>query len=374
MKISTFKLIQRLYQSTYLRSAVKDNYVIDLISVDQVIDDSKVSDHHAIIPTADLLNTPLSVLSKDEKNILIQIVNRLFLAVYTPYSYIAKRVTVSINDYDFFATGRLLISAGFKIIEKIMYDNLPELNDIYLSQIEKGDVIKNIEVRAEEKKTKPIRPYTDSSLLSAMVHAGRYVDDKSLKKFLKDGGLGTPATRASIIEHIINNGYVVRRKRYLVPTEKAFLLVDALPDALKNPKLTAEWERSLLKIASGKLKKIDFDHNIHNFIETTLIKELETVKNNKKYIGACPRCGSSVEIMSNKYACSDPSCQFTMWKSDYFFQNKKIIFDEEIAAALLCDGHVFVENMYSKKADKLYDAYIVLNDDGEKVKYNLKFD
>ena len=220
-----------------------------------------------------------------------------------------------------------------------------------------------------EHDTTPPKPYTEATLLAAMERAG----SKETHPDAERRGLGTPATRAAIIEKLINNGFVARKGKQLLPTNNGIELVNILPDNLTSPNLTAEWENELLQIAHGQSEP---DHFIQH-IETMLVELVAghpPSSGNKKgpfsdehvIVGKCPRCSGTVYEGRKNYYCNEENCSFAMWKNDRFFQERKIAFSKKLAAELLNKGSAHVKRIYSPKTGKTYEGVVVLADTGDK--------
>ncbi|MCL2703261.1 MAG: DNA topoisomerase III [Defluviitaleaceae bacterium] len=233
----------------------------------RIVDDSKVSDHHAIIPTdAGTLN--VSALTEQEANIF-DLIARRFMAVFYPnYVYNSMTVVTDIGGESFISRGKSVIAVGWTELYKDDKDvkNQDEDDNPELPALKAGDKAGVNKIALDKKKTKPPVPYTESSLLSAMEHAGRFVEDEALKESLKDSGLGTPATRAAIIERLIKVGYIRRRGKALVPNEKGVLLIDAVPAELKSPETTGKWEKGLVSIAGRKMDAGRFMESIGRYV------------------------------------------------------------------------------------------------------------
>ena len=226
-----------------------------------------------------------------------------------------------------------------------------------------------VSVAKEKKTAAPPKPHNEASLLSAMERAGNEDTDPDAER----RGLGTPATRAAVIEKLVNSGFVERKGKQLIPTKDGNNLVCILPDVLTSPKLTAEWENNLTQIAKGAADPEDFMRRIEDMARelvrtyaSVLDGKQDLFKTEKPEIGKCPRCGSPVHEGKKNYYCSNRDCAFVMWKNDRFFEERKIAFSPKIAAALLKSGKVNVKKLYSPKTGKTYDGTVVLADTGGK--------
>ena len=232
-----------------------------------------------------------------------------------------------------------------------------------------GQTFENPAATVTEHDTTPPKPHNEASLLSAMEHAGSEDTDPDAER----KGLGTPATRAAVIEKLVKGGFVERKGKQLLPTKDGINLVCVLPDTLTSPQLTAEWENNLTQIAKGKADPAVFMEGIEDMARE-LVKtypflsddKSQMFKPEREALGSCPRCGSPVYEGKKNYYCSNKECIFTMWKNDRFFEERKVAFTPKIAAALLKSGKVNVKKLYSPKTGKTYDGTIVLADTGGK--------
>ena len=356
----------------------------------QVVNNSKVSDHHAVIPTAEIAAADLSALPTGERNILYLIAARLLCAVGEPHIYEETAVTLDCGGTSFTTKGRTEISAGWKAIgqaflaalkkkEKQQQESaspLPELTD--------GQQLSGADARLKEGTTSPPAHFSEDTLLAAMEHAS--AEDFAKLEDVERRGLGTPATRAGVIEKLVRSGFVERKKKLLIPTEKGLALIWAMPDQLKSAKLTAEWEEQLGAVERGELSPEDFMNGIIEML-STLVKSYETVtvassalsQSGRTVVGVCPRCGKNVVEGKKSFFCEGyydkPPCGFTMWKNDRFFTSKRKELTRKTAVALLKTGRVRLTNLFSEKKGVMYDATVVLDDDGGKyVRYKLEFD
>ena len=346
--------------------------------VSRTLDSTKVSDHYAIIPTLELAKTDLAALPESERNILTLAGARLLFAAAEPHSYEAVTAVFSCADNSFTAKGKLVLCAGWKDLERryrLTLKGKPDTDDgdsDFVSDVPdftEGQTFSDFSTKVTVHDTHPPKPHTEASLLSAMEHAGS--EDTNADAERK--GLGTPATRAAVIEKLVNSGFVERKGKQLFPTKNGINLVCVLPDNLTSPKLTAEWENTLTLIAKGNANPEDFMQGIEAMAQELVKaypflseKDKELFKEEKPVIGKCPRCGSPVHESKKNYYCSDRDCTFTMWKNDRFFEERKTAFTPKIAAALLKSGKVSVKGLYSPKTGKTYDGNVVLADTGGK--------
>ena len=346
--------------------------------VSRTLDSKKVSDHHAIIPTLELAKTDLAALPESERNILTLAGARLLFAAAEPHSYEAVTAVFSCADNSFTAKGKSVLCVGWKDLERryrLTLKGKPDADDEdsdFVSDVPdftEGQTFSGFSANVTAHDTQPPKPHTEASLLSAMEHAGS--EDTNAEAERK--GLGTPATRAAVIEKLVNSGFVERKGKQLFPTKNGINLVCVLPDNLTSPKLTAEWENTLTLIAKGNANPEDFMQGIEAMAQELVKaypflseKDKELFKEEKPVIGKCPRCGSPVHESKKNYYCSDRDCTFTMWKNDRFFEERKTVFTPKIAAALLKSGKASVKGLYSPKTGKTYDGNVVLADTGGK--------
>jgi len=351
--------------------------------VSRTLNSKKVSDHHAIIPTQEFAKTDLATLPESERNILILAGARLLFAAAEPHIYEAVTAVFSCSDTDFTAKGKTVLCAGWKDLErryrltlKTKSDHEDSDNLSNVPDFTEGQTFSNISATVTAHDTQPPKPLTEASLLAAMEHAGSEDTTEDAER----KGLGTPATRAAVIEKLVKSGFAERRGKQLVPTKNGINLVCVLPDSLTSPKLTAEWENTLTLIAKGKFDPEDFMQGIEE-MAGELVKaypflsdrDRERFKEEKPVIGNCPRCGSSVYEGRENYYCENRDCTFAMWKNDRFFEERKTTFTPKIAAALLKSGKANVKGLYSPKTGKTYDGTVVLADTGGKyVNYRIE--
>jgi DNA topoisomerase-3 len=315
------------HNSEYTKGA---EYVIglDLLPLARVVNDEKVTDHHAIIPTRSEHN--LDKMGADDRRIY-DMVTRRFLAVFHPEAVFENtrvETTVGEQGHIFRTRGKLLIVPGWRgVYDEVAADTRPkgeedEGVDQQLPKLEDGETVDTNEIAAERKETKPPRRYSDASLLGAMETAGKLVDDEELREAMKESGIGTPATRAAIIERLITVGYVERDARALVATEKGLNVIRLL-DAhmLTSPELTGNWEHRLGKIERGEDSREKFMSDIAGFAEQTVHKLDETLKDvriPRAKLGPCPVCGHEINENRKGYSCwarEDPGCGFVIWKA-----------------------------------------------------------
>ena len=345
--------------------------------VSRLLNSKKVSDHHAIIPTMELAKADLTALPESERNILTLAGARLLMATAEPHVYEAVTAVFSCADHEFTAKGKAVIAAGWKEIERLYRATLkkkPDSDDenelvLDVPDFSEGQTFENPAAKVTEHATTPPKPHNEASLLSAMERAGNEDTDPDAER----RGLGTPATRAAVIEKLVKGGFVERKGKQLFPTKDGTNLVCVLPDSLTSPQLTAAWENNLTQIAKGNADPAAFMQGIEAMAQelvktyaSVLGEKQELFKTEKTEIGKCPRCKSPVYEGKKNYYCSNKECGFTMWKNDRFFEERKTVFTRSIAAALLKSGKVKVKKLYSPKTGKTYDGTVLLADTGGK--------
>ena len=352
------------------------------INTVQIIDNSKVSDHHAIIPTMGIESYDIHSLPFGEREVLLLIALRLVCAVGDNCRYAETLITAKYSGAIFTAKGKTILEDGWKAIQKIYLDTKKEQSqeekDTALPPVAQGEVYP-AKATIKEGKTSPPKHFTDDTLLSAMENANNAVDYTERKV------IGTPATRAGILEKLIKTGLAERRGqkkiKYFIPTHKGISLVTVLPDAIKSAQLTTQWEEQLKKIEHGTLYPNTFLKNI-SLMTKDIVSTYEIIEgadtlfpsNSKgESIGKCPRCG--VRVLANKkgFCCENRTCGFALWKENKFFTAKKKKLTKTIAAELLENGKVKLNGCYSEKTGKIYDAIIILDDTGGKY-VNLKME
>ncbi len=352
--------------------------------VSRTLDSSKVSDHHAIIPTMELAKTDLSTLPESERNILTLAGARLLFAAAEPHIFEAVTAVFSCAGTEFTARGKTVLAGGWKDLERRYRATLkgkPDPEDMEeentLPELSEGQTFTSLTAKVTEHFTTPPKPHNEATLLSAMERAGNGDTDPDAER----RGLGTPATRAAVIEKLVKSGFAERKGKQLIPTQNGAALVSVLPDMLTSPQLTAEWENNLTQIAKGAADAGDFMQRIEAMTRE-LVKEntaadkskaVFTGGEEKPSVGKCPRCGSPVHEGKKNFYCSNRDCAFTMWKNDRFFEERKVAFTPKIAAALLKSGKANVKGLYSPKTGKTYDGTVVLADTGGKyVNYKIE--
>lgn len=356
--------------------------------IDRVTDGSKVTDHHAIIPTVEIARKDLSELPFGERDVLTLIAARLLCATGQPHRFEAVTAMLDCAGCSFTAKGKTVLQAGWKEVERLYRMGLKqskpeekENEDAALPVLKEDQTFEKVSASVREGKTSPPKHYTEDSLLAAMETAG--VEDMPGDTERK--GLGTPATRAATLEKLVSAGFIQRKKKQLIPTEKGTNLITVLPDNIKSPMLTAEWESMLKQVEHGDVLAEVFMEGIAD-MSRALVKAHtapeerfaglfpDTKKNQREAVGTCPRCGGTVYEGKKGFFCESRDCIFALWKDNKFFSSKKKTITKSVAAALLKEGRISMSGLYSEKTGRTYDAIVVLDDTGDKyVNFKLEF-
>ena len=355
--------------------------------LERVTDNSKVTDHHDIIPTAEIARADLSAFPSGEKNVLTLIAARLLSATAQAHKFEAVTAVLDCQGYSFTAKGKTVTQAGWKEIDGLYRMGLKEqpIEDdekdaAALPVLKKGQMLETVAASVREGKTSPPKHFTEDSLLAAMETAGV----ENMPEDAERKGLGTPATRAATLEKLVSTGFVERKKKQLLPTEKGINLIAVLPEKIKSPVLTAEWEAMLKQVERGELSADSFMDGITGMCRE-LVKEhaspeeqfaglFPDAKGSRDAVGTCPRCGASVYEGKKGFFCDNRDCSFALWKDNKFFASKKKTITKSVAAALLKEGRISMSGLYSEKTGRTYDAVVLLDDTGGKyVNFKLEF-
>ena len=350
----------------------------------QVINNKKVTDHHAVIPTRNLQNADLSGLPVGEKAVLELVAQRLLCAVAEPHIYAETAVIVECAGVEFTAKGKTVKHPGWRALDtayRVALKNAePETEDKALPELTEGQTLHLSGVAVKEGKTSPPKHFTEDTLLSAMETAG----SKEMPDDAERKGLGTPATRAGILEKLVATGFLERKKSkkqvQLLPSHDAVSLITVLPEQLQSPLLTAEWEYRLGEIERGELASEDFMAGISAMLQE-LVRTYQVIKGTeylftppREVVGKCPRCGGDVVELQKGFFCQNEGCKFAIWKNNKWWAVKKKQPTKAQVTALLKDGHARITGCYSEKTGKTYDATVVLEDDGQYANFKLEFD
>lgn len=319
----------------------------------RIIDNSKVTDHHAIIPTD--VRPNLNALSSDELKVYDLVVRRFISVFYPQYIYLITKVVTNVCDENFLSKGTTISQYGWMELYKADEEKSKKKDEQTLPPLNEGEPVEVLESKVNAKKTQPPKTYTEASLLSAMENAGRLIEDESLKEQMKDSGLGTPATRAAVIERLLTVGYIERKGKSVIPTEKGMKLIEIVPDELKSPETTGKWEKGLSSIAKGSMLPERFMGSINRYVhflmkESTNVNQAIVFPEEKKtfstkaHIVKCPKCGQGDIMEHDKgFYCTHwkSGCKFTIWKNSV-----------ELYGITL-DKKIIKELIMNKKIDKV---------------------
>ena len=351
-----------------------------------VINDKKVTDHHAVIPTRNIREADLSALPAGERAVLELVALRLLCAVAPPHTYAETSITVECAGAEFTAKGRTVKQPGWRALDAAHRASMKnaepdnDTEDKALPELAEGQKLPVAGAAVKEGKTTPPKHFTEDTLLSAMETAGK----EDMPEDAERKGLGTPATRAGILEKLVSTGFLERKKSkktvQLMPSKDAVSLITVLPEQLQSPLLTAEWEYRLGEIERGELNPEDFMDGIAAMLKE-LVETYQVIKGTeylfsppREVVGKCPRCGGEVAELQKGFFCQDESCNFAIWKNNKWWSMKKKQPTKAIVAALLNNGRTRVTGLYSEKSGKTYDATVVLEDTGQYVNFKLEFD
>ena len=350
--------------------------------IDRISNNAKVTDHHAILPTVQVEKLDIAELPESEQKILRLVATRLICATGEKHIYDETTMTVSCEGSLFTAKGKTVVQDGWKGIELRFKATLKskekEAPETVLPEVTEGDILQNVVSSVSEHFTSPPKAFTEDTLLLAMESAGNEAfDDETEKK-----GLGTPATRAGIIEKLVKGGFAERKGKSLIPTKDGLNLVCVLPEQITSPAMTAEWENTLMQIERGNADADAFLSGIaamtselvkaYPFLSDAEASRFDTAR---ETVGKCPRCGSPVYVGKGNFYCSNRECSFCLWEDNKFFSSKKKKLTKKIAKELLDKGWCRVTGLYTPKKPQLYDAVIRLDDTGGKyVSFKMEFD
>lgn len=352
-------------------------------NIKRVVNNAKVSDHHAILPTKEAVEKGIVDLPVDKKNLMILIGQQVIQAVGEDYLYEQTDVTVNCQKNEFTARGKTAVQMGFKDVEKAFCSHCvkteKEDSDRQLEipyGYQKGMQIFNVKAETSIHYTSPPKSFNEDTLLAAMETAGnKEFDEKTEKK-----GLGTPATRASTIEKLVASGYAQRKGKQIIPTAEGRELIRVMPENLKSAGLTAEWENRLLLMERGELNGEQFMDDIVTMLEEILNgcrkipeEERNRFQTAKELIGKCPVCGSDIFEGKRNFYCSNRQCDFALWKDNRFLEGMEKKLDKKMAKELLDKACTHVKGLYSKKKDARFDADLLMTLENGKPKFHLEF-
>ncbi|MED9823870.1 MAG: DNA topoisomerase 3 [Blautia faecis] len=352
-------------------------------NIKRVVNNAKVSDHHAILPTKEAVEKGIVDLPVDKKNLMILIGQQVLQAVGEDYLYEQTDVTVKCQKNEFTARGKTAVQMGFKDVEKAFRSHCVKMekedSDRQLEipyGYQKGMQIFNVKAETSIHYTSPPKSFNEDTLLAAMETAGnKEFDEKTEKK-----GLGTPATRASTIEKLVASGYAQRKGKQIIPTAEGRELIRVMPENLKSAGLTAEWENRLLLMERGELNGEQFMDDIVAMLEEILNgcrkipeEERNRFQTAKELIGKCPVCGSNIFEGKRNFYCSNRQCDFALWKDNRFLEGMEKKLDKKMAKELLDKACTHIKGLYSKKKDARFDADLLMTLENGKPKFHLEF-
>ena len=352
--------------------------------IKRVINNAKVSDHHAILPTKEAVEKGIADLPSDKKNLMMLICQQLVQATGEEYLYEQTDITVKCQEHDFKARGKIPVQMGFKEVEKAFKHLYVKAEPVEGKEKETSipagyeEGMRLFPVKAEKTThyTSPPKPFNEDTLLAAMETAGNKEFDSETEK----KGLGTPATRASIIEKLVSSGYAQRKGKQILPSTEGKELVKVMPEYLKSAVMTAEWENQLLMMEKGQITDTQFMGEITSLVRKILEvcreipeEERRRFQTAREVIGKCPVCGCDVFEGKQNFYCSNRQCDFALWKENRFLGSMEKNLDKKMARELLDKACTHVKGLYSKKKDMKFDADLLLTLEDGKPRFHLEF-
>ena len=352
--------------------------------IKRVINNAKVSDHHAILPTKEAVEKGIADLPADKKNLMMLICQQLVQATGEEYLYEQTDITVKCQEHDFKARGKIPVQMGFKEVEKVFKQLCVKAEPVEEKEKETSipagyeEGMRLFPVKAEKTThyTSPPKPFNEDTLLAAMETAGNKEFDSETEK----KGLGTPATRASIIEKLVSSGYAQRKGKQILPSTEGKELVKVMPEYLKSAVMTAEWENQLLMMEKGQITDTQFMGEITSLVRKILEvcreipeEERRRFQTAREVIGKCPVCGCDVFEGKQNFYCSNRQCDFALWKENRFLGSMEKNLDKKMAMELLDKACTHVKGLYSKKKDMKFDADLLLTLEDGKPRFHLEF-
>ena len=352
--------------------------------IKRVINNAKVSDHHAILPTKEAVEKGIADLPADKKNLMMLICQQLVQATGEEYLYEQTDITVKCQEHDFKARGKIPVQMGFKEVEKAFKQLCVKAEPVEEKEKETSipagyeEGMRLFPVKAEKTThyTSPPKPFNEDTLLAAMETAGNKEFDSETEK----KGLGTPATRASIIEKLVSSGYAQRKGKQILPSTEGKELVKVMPEYLKSAVMTAEWENQLLLMEKGEITDTQFMGEITSLVRKILEvcreipeEERRRFQMEREVIGKCPVCGCDVFEGKQNFYCSNRQCDFALWKENRFLGSMEKNLDKKMARELLDKACTHVKGLYSKKKDMKFDADLLLTLEDGKPRFHLEF-
>ena len=352
--------------------------------IKRVINNAKVSDHHAILPTKEVVEKGIADLPADKKNLMMLICQQLVQATGEEYLYEQTDITVKCQEHDFKARGKIPVQMGFKEVEKAFKQLCVKAEPVEGKEKETSipagyeEGMRLFPVKADKTThyTSPPKPFNEDTLLAAMETAGNKEFDSETEK----KGLGTPATRASIIEKLVSSGYAQRKGKQILPSTEGKELVKVMPEYLKSAVMTAEWENQLLLMEKGQITDTQFMGEITSLVRKILEvcreipeEERRRFQTAREVIGKCPVCGCDVFEGKQNFYCSNRQCDFALWKENRFLGSMEKNLDKKMARELLDKACTHVKGLYSKKKDMKFDADLLLTLEDGKPRFHLEF-
>lgn len=352
--------------------------------IKRVINNAKVSDHHAILPTKEAVEKGIADLPADKKNLMMLICQQLVQATGEEYLYEQTDITVKCQEHDFKARGKIPVQMGFKEVEKAFKHLYVKAEPVEGKEKETSipagyeEGMRLFPVKADKTThyTSPPKPFNEDTLLAAMETAGNKEFDSETEK----KGLGTPATRASIIEKLVSSGYAQRKGKQILPSTEGKELVKVMPEYLKSAVMTAEWENQLLMMEKGQITDTQFMGEITSLVRKILEvcreipeEERRRFQTEREVIGKCPVCGCDVFEGKQNFYCSNRQCDFALWKENRFLGSMEKNLDKKMARELLDTACTHVKGLYSKKKDMKFDADLLLTLEDGKPRFHLEF-
>ena len=346
----------------------------------RTVNREKVADHHAILPTRSMLQADLDALPKGEQHILKLIIARTLMAVSKPFRYLETLLTTECAGEEFTAKGKKVLDEGWKGIERKMLDDLldKKKEPAALPDVQEQSECGIAGAELKEGQTSPPKHFTEDTLLHSMETASA----DSMPEDAERQGIGTPATRAAIIEKLVAKGFLERKgdkkTKVLLPTDKGKALITVMPEEVQSADMTADWETKLLRVERGEMEPKTFMTEINDMI-SSLVNTTEAVKGasalmKNKVIGVCPNCGKSVVEREKGYFCENRECRFVLWKDNAFFKRLGKRMDAHVADKLLRDGRVRLKDCRSAKG-KTYNATVLLTTEADgRSKFSLEFE
>ena len=350
------------------------------VHAEQVINNSKVSDHHALLPTASMVQADFSALPAGELSVLRLITARLLCAVGEPYRYTETILITTCAGEEFTAKGKVALDEGWKGIERKMLGNLlgKKKESAALPDVQEQGECDIAGAELKEGQTSPPKHFTEDTLLHSMETASA----DSMPEDAERQGIGTPATRAATIEKLVQKGFLERKgdkkTKVLLPTDKGKALITVMPEEIQSADMTADWETKLLRVERGEMEPETFMTEINDMI-SSLVNTTEAVKGasalmKNKVIGVCPNCGKSVVEREKGWFCEANPCRFILWKDNAFFKRLGKRLDAHVADKLLRDGRVRLKDCKSAKG-KVYNATVLLFTEADgRSKFSLEFE